>query len=50
MLIASADVNSQQKFDVGKVRQKLHVTLNANPELKKSRPSKVLLQLKYKLE
>ena len=50
MLIDSADVYSQHKFDVGKVRQKFHVTLKANSELKKQRPSKVPLHLKDKLE
>ena len=50
LLIDAADVYSQHKFDVGKVRQKFHVTLKANSELKKQRPSKVPLHLKDKLE
>ena len=50
MLIDAADVYSQHKFDVGKVRQKFHVTLKANSELKKQLPSKVPLHLKDKLE
>ena len=50
MLIDAADVYSQHKFDVGKVRQRFHVTLKANLELKKQRPSKVPLHLKDKLE
>ena len=49
MLIDSRDVNSQQ-FDVGKTRQKFHVTLKPNVELKRQRPSKVPLHLKEKLE
>ena len=50
MLIDAADVYSQHKFDVRRVRQKFHVTLKANSELKKQRPSKVPLHLKDKLE
>ena len=50
MLIDSRDVYSQHKFDVGKTRQKFHVTLKPNVELKKQRPSKVPLHLKKKLE
>ena len=50
MLIDAADVYSQHKFDVGKVRPKFHVTLKANSALKKQRPSKVPLHLKDKLE
>ena len=49
MLIDSRDVNSQHKFDVGKTRQKFHVTLKPNEELKKQRPCKVPLHLKEKL-
>ena len=48
--IDSRDVYSQHKFDVGKTRQKFHVTLKPNVELKKQRPSKVPLHLKEKLE
>ena len=50
MLIDSRDVYSQHKFDVGKSRQKFHVTLKPNVELKRQRPSKVPLHLKEKLE
>ena len=50
MLIDSKGVYSQHKFDVGKTRQKFHVTLKPNVELKRRRPSKVPLQLKEKLE
>ena len=50
MLIDSRDVYSQHKFDVGKTRQKFHVTLKPNVELKRQRPSKVPLHLKKKLE
>ena len=50
MLIDSRDVYSQHKFDVGKTRQKFHVTLKPNVELKRQRPSKVPLFLKEKLE
>ena len=50
MLIDSRDVYSQHKFDVGKTRQKFHVTLKPNVELKRQRPSKVPLHLKEKLE
>ena len=52
MLIDSKDVYSfhKFKFDVGKTRQKFHVTLKPNVELKRQRASKVPLQLKDKLE
>ena len=50
MLIDSRDVYSQHKFDVGKTRQKFHVTLKPNVELKRQRPSKVPLHLKEKSE
>ena len=50
ILIDSRDVYSQHKFDVGKTRQKFHVTLKPNVEFKRQRPSKVLLRLKEKLE
>ena len=50
MLIDSKDVYSQQKFDVGDTRQKFHVTLKPNVELKSQRLSKVPLHLKEKLE
>ena len=41
---------SLHKFDVGKTRQKFHVTLKPNVELKRQRASKVPLHLKVKLE
>ena len=50
MFIDSRDVYSQHKFDVGKTRQKFHVTIKLNVELKRQRPSKVPLHLKEKLE
>ena len=50
LLVDSRDVYSQNKFDVGKTRQKFHVTLKPNAELKRQRPSKVPLHLKEKLE
>ena len=50
MLIDSKDVYSLHKFDVGMTRQKIHVTLKPNVELKHQRASKVPLHLKDKLE
>ena len=50
ILINSRDVYSQHKFDVSKTRQKFHVTLKPNVELKRQRPSKVPLHSKEKLE
>ena len=50
MLVDARDVNSQHKFDVGKIRQKFHVTLKLNVELKQQRPSKVPFHLKEKPE
>ena len=50
MLIDSKDVYSLHKFDVGKTRQKFHVTLKPNVELKRQRASKVPLHLEDKLE
>ena len=50
MLVDALDVYSEHKFDVGKTRQKFHVTLKPNVELKRQRPSKVPLHLKEKLE
>ena len=49
-LIDSRDVYSLHKFDVGKTRQKFHVTLKPNVELKRQRASIVPLHLKDKLE
>ena len=50
MLVDERDVYSQHKFDVGKTRQKFHVTLKPIVELKRQRPGKVPLHLKEKLE
>ena len=50
MLVDARHVYSQHIFDVGKTRQKFHVTLKPNVELKRQRPSKVPLHLKEKLE
>ena len=50
MLIDSRDVYSQHKSDVGKTRQKFHVKLKPNVELKRQRPSKAPLHLKEKVE
>ena len=41
MLIDARDVYSQHSFDVAKTRQKFHVTLRPNVELKQHRPSKI---------
>ena len=49
MLIDSKDVYSQHNFDVGKTRQKFHVRLKPNVELKGQRTSNVPLHLKEKL-
>ena len=50
MLIDSKDMYYLQKFDVGKTRQKFHVTLKSNVKLKRERASKVPLHLKDKLD
>ena len=50
MIVDTRDVYCQHKFDVGKTRQKFHVTLKPKVELKRQRPSKVPLHLKEKLE
>ena len=50
MIIDSRDVYSQHKFDIGQTKQKFHVTLKPNSELRKQRPSKCPLHLKDKLE
>ena len=50
MLIDSKDVYSVYKFDVLKTRQKFHVTLKLNVELKRQRASKVPPHLKNNLE
>ena len=50
MLIDSEDVYFLQKFDVGKTRQRFHLTLKLIVELKRQRASKMPLHLKNKLE
>ena len=50
MLVDARDVYSQHNFDVGKTRQKFHVTLKRKIEIKQQRPSKVPLHLREKLE
>ena len=50
MLVDSRDAHFQQKFNVGKSRQKFLVTLKPNVELKRQRPSKFTLRLNEKLE
>ena len=50
MIIDSREVYSQHKFDIGQTKQKFHVTLKPNSELRKQRPSKCPLHLKDKLE
>ena len=50
MIIDSRDVYSQHKFDIRQTKQKFHVTLKRNSELRKQRPSKCPPHLKYKLE
>ena len=50
MIIDSREVYSQHKFDIGETKQKFHVTLKPNFELRKQRLSKCPLHLKDKLE
>ena len=50
MLIDLKDVYFLHKFDVGKTRQKFHVTSKPNVDLKRQRATKVPLHLKVKLE
>ena len=50
LIIDSRDVYSQHKFDIGQTKQKLHVTLKPNSELRKQRPRKCLLHRKDKLK
>ena len=49
MLVDARDVYAEHKFDVGKTRQKFHVTMKRNVELKRQRLSKVPLHVKEKL-
>ena len=46
MIIDSRDVYSQHKFDIGQTKQKFHVTLKPNSELRKQRPCNVIYTLK----
>ena len=48
--VDARDFYSQGKFDVGRTRQNLHVTLKPNVELKRQRSSKVPLHINEKLE
>ena len=50
MLIDARDVYSQHNFDVDKTRQRFHVTLKPNVELKQQHSSKFPLHLKEKPE
>ena len=50
IIIDSRDVYSQHKIDIGQTKQKFHVTLKANSELSKKRPSKCPLHLEDELE
>ena len=50
MIIDSRDVFYQQKFAIGQKKQRLHVNLKTNSELRKQRPSKCPLQPKDKLK
>ena len=48
MLVDARNVYSQHNFDMGKTRQRFHVTLKPNVELKRQRPSEFPLPLKKK--
>ena len=50
ILVDARDVYSQHKIVLVKTRQKFHATLKSNVQLKRQRPSKVLLLLKEKLQ
>ena len=50
MIIDSGDVYSQHKIDVGRTKQKFHITLKPNSEFKKQSLRKSPLHLKDKLE
>ena len=50
IVVVAQDVYCQHKFDVGETRQKFHVPLKPEVELKRQRPRKVPLHLKEKLE
>ena len=50
MIIDSRAAYSQHKIDIGKTKQKFHVTLKTNSELRKQRPSKCPVHLEDKSE
>ena len=50
MIIDSGDVYSKHKFDIGPTKQKFHVTLKPNSELRKQRSSNCPRHLKANLE
>ncbi len=50
ILIEDSDVYSKHKYDIGKIKQKFHITLKPNTELRKQRVSKVSLHYKEKLD
>ena len=50
MFIDSRDFNVQQKIDIGQTRQKFHITLKRNSELRTQRSSKCLFHPKDHLE
>ena len=49
LLARDKDVYSQQKYDVGKIKQKIHLKLLPNSTLTKQRPSRVTLHHQEKL-
>ena len=49
-IVDSRDVYSQHKFNIGQTKQKFHVTLKLNSELRKQRLAKCPVHLKDKLE
>ena len=48
MLIDAGNVYSQHKLDVGETSRKFDVTLKPNIEIKRQRPSEILLHSKRK--
>ena len=50
MVIESRDAYTQHNFDIGQTKQKLHIILKPNSELRKQRPSKCPPHLKDKLQ
>ncbi len=49
-ILKSRDVYSQHKYDVGTIKQKFHVKLQPNAELKRQRPSKVAIHYQERLQ